>query len=254
MKDLLKINNVSFKYGKMQVLEGVTLGVESNSIHGFVGANGAGKSTLLNIISGYLKADSGSVEFLGKDITGLKPIQRVTNGIARTFQKVELFDTLSVYDHVLLAVRQKEKIKKKRGSPLDIFRSFTASTKEAEVVEEILGAVGLEGVKNSPVASISLGLGRMVELARAVALEPKLILLDEPSSGLNTEETEIFVEIVKSLSDKLNLTIVIVEHDLTVINLLTDTLTVLESGKVLATGITDSVLNSDIVRTTYLGR
>ncbi len=254
MEEALKVQNLSFNYGNLEILKDVSLEVSQNSIHGVVGANGAGKSTFLDVVAGYLKPKSGNINLMGKDITGESVVGRIKLGLARTFQKVELYSTLDVYDHVLLAIRQKEKLKNHKRSKLDIFKQHGPSKAEAVEVDEILEKVGLTNLKNTPVSTVSLGLSRMVELARALALDPKLILLDEPSSGLNPDETGRFTDLILNLVASSDISFLIVEHDLSVITASTRELTVLDMGKVLASGLTSEVLDDPDVKYTYLGR
>ncbi len=254
MSEILRLDRINFSYGDLSVLNDISLSVTSRSVHGIVGANGAGKSTLLSIVAGYLRASGGTITFLGKDITDSSTKDRIKYGICRTFQKVELYQTLDIFDHILLAIRQKNKLANLSKSFWDFIVSHNATVNETEEAEEILATVGLSHLKNAPVSTLSLGLGRMVELARALAMNPKLVLLDEPSSGLNQEETAQFIELINNISGSSNTTFLIVEHDLTLVTAVTTALTVLDMGHVLATGDTTAVLDNSTVKHTYLGR
>jgi ABC-type branched-subunit amino acid transport system ATPase component len=248
---LLEVNGVSKHFGGISALDSVSINVDHGEVVGLVGPNGAGKTTLLQCISGLLPPDEGQVSFDGRRIEHLAVHDRCRLGIRRTFQKVELFPGLSVEDHVLLAYRSSRPVGLTLVEDLLGLSGWTDDEKEA--ASDALGAVGLLDHAKSPVESLDLGRSRLLELARAIVGEPRLLLLDEPSSGLRNRDVEAFAQLVSGLCRSRNVAVAIIEHDLDLVSRLADRLVVLDFGKVIASGETRSVLVDPVVREAYLG-
>ena len=217
-------------------LKDVSFDVEQGEIVGMIGANGAGKSTMFNIITGMMKPTSGSVGFEGKDITGLKPHDVVKLGISRTFQSVRPFPNFTVEQNVRVGAL----FGRTRGSDVE------------NRVEEVLRTTGLNSKKDVPVKSIPIEQRKLVEVARSLASSPKLLMMDEPMAGLNSVETEVFIDLVKKVNEG-GVTVLVVEHVMKAIMKLSRRIIVLHAGQKLAEGTPESILtDSDVVRV-YLG-
>lgn len=227
----LEVKNISKNFGGLKVLKNVSFSVEAGERRAIIGPNAAGKTTLFNVISGILKPDTGNIEFFGKNITGLKPFQRARLGIARTFQKNNLFSSLSVMENLKLAMgRHKAKVKP----------------------DELLENFGLQERKLSRICELSYGEQRQVEILLALAQSPKLILLDEPTAGMSPVETEAICRIIGSLPR--DIAILMIEHDLEVVFNLADRVTVLHLGEVICEDDRVKIRDNVRVREAYLGK
>ena len=251
MAELLRINEVKKAFGSLRALDGVSFGVGEKEVHILIGPNGSGKTTLINVISGFYKPDSGSVALAGKDITSLPPHKLYAMGVSRTFQIPSLFTKLTLMENVLVA---------EKGNPGETFtRSILKRSwmkKEAEATERafaILQLLGLDKLWDRQASTISGGQMKLLELARALMSGAKLILLDEPISGVNpTLAHEIFGRILK-LRDELGVTFLIVEHRLEIALSYVDSVTAMALGKVVAAGKPDLVMTDPKVIEAYLG-
>lgn len=241
---------LSKRFGGVVALTETSLEVRSAEAVGLVGPNGAGKTTLFNCLLGVVRPDSGSVFFDGRRIDGLKLHQRARLGIGRTFQRLELFSGMTVLDHLLVA-------KRARGSGARMWRDLLGiggpSREEMDDADRVLELVGLSGYAHSMVESLSLGHGRLLELGRAIIGRPRLLMLDEPSSGLDSAETAVLVDVVRKVRAETGAALLLVEHDLDMVSVLVDRLYVLDFGKLIADGPIDQVLADEAVRTAYLG-
>jgi branched-chain amino acid transport system ATP-binding protein len=225
--------------------------VEPNEVVGLVGPNGAGKTTLFNCLLGILRCDSGTVIFEGRCVDGLPIYRRARLGIGRTFQRMELFTEMTVRDHLLAAERSRRGT---GGLLLDLLNKGGPSREEQARVDSILELLGIAYIADLPVEALSLGHGRLVELGRALATEPKLLMLDEPSSGLDRTETAALGNILAQVTAQRGTAVLLVEHDLEMVQQVTTRLYVLDFGLLIASGTTSEVLADTAVRRAYLGQ
>lgn len=249
---ILELKDVTKKFGGLTAVDGVNLKVEENQICALIGPNGAGKTTVFNMITGAYQVTSGDVIFNGESICGKKPHQIVEKGIARTFQNIRLFKSATVLENVMTGFH----CKTKTGMFNVIFNYRKCMQEEAECREkalEILRFLGLEDVKNLEARNIPYGHQRLLEIGRALATSPKLLLLDEPAAGLNPVEVEDFIELLKKIREIRDLTILLIEHRLKVVNTLSDEVFVLNFGELLTHGTPEEVQNHPKVIEAYMG-
>ncbi|HEV3354131.1 MAG TPA: ABC transporter ATP-binding protein [Acidimicrobiales bacterium] len=248
---LLDAAGVSKRFGGVLALDDVSLDVADGEAVGLVGPNGAGKTTFFNCLLGLLRPDSGQVIFKGQDLTRLPVHRRARLGIGRTFQRVELFAGLTVGDHLLIA----ERARTARGGLFsDVVGGGRPTDEERARVAEMLELVGLGGATDVPVEALSLGHARLLELGRALITDPDLLLLDEPSSGLDRVEALALAAVLKSTQEERHTALLLVEHDLEMVQRVVSRLFVLDFGSVLAAGPVAEVLGDQKVRHAYLGR
>jgi branched-chain amino acid transport system ATP-binding protein len=233
---LLEVRKVEKDFGGLVALKDVSFEIDEGEVVGLIGANGAGKSTLFNIITGLTEPTSGSVVFGGKVITGLKPHEVVKLGISRTFQSVRPFSNYTVEQNVRV------------GALFGRTRSGDVDSK----VEEILTETGLDSKRNSVVGSIPIEQRKLVEVARALASTPRLLMMDEPMAGLNSVETGVFIELIRKMNER-GVTVLVVEHVMKAIMTLSRRIIVLHAGQKLAEGTPESILADTEVVRVYLG-
>jgi branched-chain amino acid transport system ATP-binding protein len=234
----LACNNITVDFSGLRALNKVSLSVETKEILGLIGPNGSGKTTLLNVLGGQLKSNEGSVKKDNLDITTMPPRLRVKNGLARSFQIVRTFESLSVFDNVKSA-------------------SLTTSKSNVEknnYCNEIISYIGLNKIKNELANTLNYGDRRRLEIARAMATSPDFLLLDEPAAGMNDNESEILLNTLNVIPKKFNVGILIIDHDMSLIMKLCHRLHVLESGETIAEGSIDSVKKHPDVIKAYLGK
>jgi ABC-type branched-subunit amino acid transport system ATPase component len=252
MSALLELGGVSSGYGRSPVLHAVSLTVAAGEIVALIGPNGAGKTTMFNLVGGYQPLDSGSITFLGRPITALLPQDIALLGIGRTFQNLQLFDNMTVLDNVMCGRHRLT-----AAGILDISLRLPRVGREEmatrEAALDCLRFVGLEGVETMVTSALSFGHQRLVEIARALALEPKLLLMDEPASGLNDTETERLAELVLRIS-ALGISVLLVEHDMRLVMGLADHVVVMHHGEKIADGPADAVRADPAVIAAYLGQ
>jgi ABC-type branched-subunit amino acid transport system ATPase component len=251
---LLAADGVTVRFGGVVALDAVSLSVPRGATVGLVGPNGAGKTTLFGVLSGLVRPRAGRVTMNGADITRKSPQSRARLGLARTFQRMELFNELTVREHLVVAQRVREG----RQSVLGFARDLTGLGErpgrgEEEKVENALELLGLTAVADRPAVAVPLGTGRLVEVARALASDPTVMLLDEPSSGLDVHETEQLGDALRRVREERGTAFVLVEHNVEFVLALSETVTVLDFGKVLVTGTPDEIRNSSEVQAAYLG-
>jgi len=239
MSALLEARDIVVRFGVLQAVSQASLDVQPGRVTGLIGPNGAGKTTFFNVITGLQEPTAGRVHFDGKDITGKTPFKRARLGIARTFQKLEVFGSLSARENILVAAEQRKTWDRSGFDP-------------KQVTDEILESVGLTDVSEFMVGTLPTGTARLVELARALATNPKLLLLDEPSSGLNEEETEEMAALLRRLVST-GLAVLLVEHDMSFVMGTCEYIYVLDFGSIIATGTPTEVQNNPMVQAAYLG-
>ena len=249
---LLDEKNLGISFGGLRAVNGVNMDIEEGELYGLIGPNGAGKTTIFNLLTGVYKPDEGIIRLDGEDITGKKTIDINKAGIARTFQNIRLFKDMPVLDNVKVGLHNKHHYTTVEG----IFRLPRYRRVEKEMDEkamELLSVFGLEKEAEYQAANLPYGKQRKLEIARALATEPKLILLDEPAAGMNPNETKELMETIQFVREKFKMTILLIEHDMKLVSGICEKLTVLNFGEVLAQGNTSEVLNNPDVITAYLG-
>jgi len=247
---LLEARSISKRFAGITALDDVSLTVDRSEAVGLIGPNGAGKTTFFNCLLGMLRPDGGSVHFDGKDITRYPVHKRARLGFGRTFQRIELFAGMTVRDHLLVAERSRLGTGRLWKDCLDLAKP---THEENERVERTLQLLGLDDVADRRIEALSLGRGRLVELGRALMTDPLLLLLDEPSSGLDQRETKDLVQTLQSVQRERGTAILLVEHDVGMVQAFANRLYVLDFGTLIAEGATTEVMNDDAVRRAYLG-
>ena len=247
---LLVATDLTKRFGGLTALDGVSLHIGPGEAVGVIGPNGAGKSTLFDCLSGIEPPDAGTVIFDGRRIDRLPTWRRSRLGIGRTFQRLELFEGMTVADHLLVAEQA-------HTGTVRIWRDFLhrggPTPAELDHVRGMLDALGLADVAEQPVSTLDLGRARLVELGRALMGSPRLVLLDEPSSGLDVDDTRRLAAVLADVRARSGVAVVLIEHDLALVGSVVDRLVVLDLGRVLADGPTDEVLAAPEVRRAYLG-
>lgn len=244
---LLEVRHLSRRFAAVDALKNVNFSVEAGEVHALIGPNGAGKTTFIHHVSGALQADSGSIHFAGADVTALAMHQRVAAGMARSYQITNIFPTLSALDNVALAVQG-------RADAGSSFRFWQPVDRERRLFAEagdFLQQVGLEKRLHTLAGNLAHGEQRALELAMALATQPRLLLLDEPMAGAGPEESARMVELIEHLSR--HVTILLVEHDMAAVFRLADRISVLVNGQLIVTGIPEEVRAHPEVRRAYLG-
>jgi branched-chain amino acid transport system ATP-binding protein len=247
---LLAAHDVSKRFAGITALDDVSIDVDEGEIVGLIGPNGAGKTTFFNCLLGILKPDAGSVTFNGRDLTRVPTHRRARLGIGRTFQRIELFTGMTPRDHLLIAERAR------RGNGAlwkDVLGRGRPTADEQERAARTLELLGLTEVADRRVEALSLGIGRLIEVGRALMTEPRLLLLDEPSSGLDRRETDVLAATLRDVQDEHKMAILLVEHDVDFVRSLVTRVFVLDFGTLIASGPTGEVFADAAVRKAYLG-
>jgi ABC-type branched-subunit amino acid transport system ATPase component len=251
---ILAAAGVTVRFGGVVALDDVSLSVPEGSTVGLVGPNGAGKTTLFGVLSGLLRPRAGRVYMSGTDVTRRSPQSRARRGLARTFQRMELFTELTVREHLVVARRVKDRRERLLGMARDMSGfGERPGDGEDEMVDSILELLGLTELANRPALTIPLGTGRLLEVGRALAGEPSVMLLDEPSSGLDIHETEQLGEALRRVRSDRGTAFVLVEHNVDFVLGLADRVTVLDFGKQLVEGTPDEIRTSPEVQAAYFG-
>lgn len=249
---LLEVDNLSISFGGLRAVDNFNLRVEDGELYGLIGPNGAGKTTIFNLLTGVYKPTEGKIRLAGKDITGHKTIEINHDGIARTFQNIRLFKDMTVLDNVKVGLSHQYRYNTLTGI-LRLPGYFKTEKQMNEKAMELLTVFGLEKNASYLASNLPYGQQRKLEIARALATEPKLLLLDEPAAGMNPNETGELMETIHFVRDKFKMTILLIEHDMKLVSGICEKLTVLNFGSVLTQGNTAEVLNDPEVIKAYLG-
>ena len=244
-KEILKLSGINKCFGNVVVAKDISLTVISNQLHALIGPNGAGKTTLIKMISGELKPDQGVVMLLDRKVNHLSEIARVHRGCIRSFQVSSIIGSMTVFENILLAVKQKRSILKM------LFRKFQSNSSESNFVYQTLTQLSLETMETKVASTLSHGDKRKLELAMALAMGPKILLLDEPFAGLDQAESSKLIELLKSI--KKNMPILLIEHDMQAVFALADIISVLNEGEIIESGSVEKIRRSKLVQNAYLG-
>lgn len=250
---VLEIKDLSKNFGGLKAVSGFELTLEENEIVGLIGPNGAGKTTVFNLITGIFPVSSGSIKFMGQDILGMKPFRINQLGIARTFQNIRLFKQCTVLENVRTVFHPKVKY-----GLLDSFLHTPRYSAEEERITaksfELLKTMNLDDRAQMTATNLPYGDQRRLEIARALAGEPKLLLLDEPAAGMNPSEVGTLVELIRFIRDYFKVTILLIEHQMGVVMNVCERLVVLDFGEIIATGLPEEIRNNQKVLEAYLGK
>jgi branched-chain amino acid transport system ATP-binding protein len=249
---ILELNAISLRFGGLQALTNISFNVLEHEVRAIIGPNGAGKSSMLNVINGVYTPQEGSIRFLGEPLVGMTPTRAAQMGIARTFQNIALFRGMSVLDNIMAG-----RIQRMHATFLEVAlqmpRARREETEHREKVEEIIEFLQIEHIRKTPVKRLPYGLQKRVELGRALAAEPRILLLDEPMAGMNIEEKQDMCRFILDVNDHYGTTVVLIEHDMGVVMDLSDRVVVLDYGKKIGDGTPDEVRANPDVINAYLG-
>ena len=249
---MLDVKNLSISFGGLKAVEDFSITIEKGQLYGLIGPNGAGKTTIFNLLTGVYKPDGGRILLDGKDITGHKAIQINQAGIARTFQNIRLFKELSVLDNVKVGLHNHHKYSTLSGI-LRLPSYYKVEKEMDERAMELLKVFDLDKEFDYKASNLPYGKQRKLEIARALATEPKLLLLDEPAAGMNPNETAELMKTIRFVRDHFDMTVLLIEHDMKLVSGICERLTVLNFGHMLAEGPTSEVLSNPEVIKAYLG-
>ena len=249
---LLKVEDISLSFGGVQALSDVTFEVREREVLGIIGPNGAGKSSMLNVINGFYHPDEGRITYKGTTRTKMRPHEAARQGIARTFQNIALFKGMSTLDNIMTG-RNTMMHRNFLWQALYLGPARTEELEHRESVERIIDFLEIEAIRKTPVGRLPYGLQKRVELGRALAAEPELLLLDEPMAGMNVEEKEDMCRFILDVNDEFGTTIALIEHDMAVVMDICDRVVVLDYGRKIADGSPDQVRADQDVIDAYLG-
>lgn len=251
--NILEVKNLTKKFGGLTATNDVSMNVEKNSITAVIGPNGAGKTTFFNMITAVYHPTSGDILLNGKSLVGLKPHQVCHFGISRTFQNIRLFNEQTVIENVLVGMHQRLK-----GHWVGTLLHLPEVTREEEAAKveayKILQYVGLEEFVNESAGNLPYGAQRRLEIGRAIATRPKILLLDEPAAGMNPKETQQLTDLIHDMRHRLDVTIILIEHDMKLVMKISDYIYVLDHGELIAEGKPDDIRNNKRVIEAYLGK
>lgn len=249
---ILEVKNITKKFGGVTAVNNTSFQIEANQIYGLIGPNGAGKTTLFNIITGNYKPTSGEVWLEDIEITNLKNYQIVHKGIARTFQNIRLFSSMSVEENILIGFDNQTKYSYLE-SMFRLPRYYKHEKRIKKEASKIMEFLQIDHLKHELATSLSYGNQRKVEIARALATQPKVLLLDEPAAGMNPNETHELAELLFEIRDQFNIAILLIEHDMKFVNHLCDKVLVLDYGKTIFEGLVEEAIKDPEVIKAYLG-
>lgn len=249
---LLEVKNLGISFGGLRAVNAFDIVIEKGQLYGLIGPNGAGKTTIFNLLTGVYKPDEGSITLDGVNLTGKKTIDICKAGIARTFQNIRLFGDMTVLDNVKVGLHNHHPYSTLEGI-LRLPRYYKVEKEMNDEAMELLKVFGLEGFADYKAENLPYGQQRKLEIARAMATKPKLLLLDEPAAGMNPNETKELMDTIQFVREHFDMTILLIEHDMKLVSGICEKLTVLNFGEVLAQGNTQEVLSNPEVITAYLG-
>ena len=250
---LLEVKGLTKAFGGIRAVDGLTFAVAPDAITGIIGPNGAGKTTVFNLVTGVYRPDGGAIDFSGRSLLGIRPDQIVGAGIARTFQNIRLFNRRTCLENVLTPMLQRAPY----GVPAALLRTPAVRKVDRELREKsrpLLAAMGLEKMADVQASALPYGLQRKLEIARALAMEPKLLLLDEPAAGMNPEESRALSALIQDIRERFNLTILLIEHHMDVVMRVCSHIVVINFGALLADGPPEKVRTDERVLQAYLGK
>lgn len=250
-----EVKNLSKSFGGVKAIQDLSFKLEKGEIFSIIGPNGAGKSTIFNCINGLYTPERGDIILEGENISGARPDQIAHKGIARTFQNLELFSYMTSLDNLLLGrhIKMKSNLLRILGLGMKGSKATREEIQHRENVEQIIDFLELEKFRERPVFSLPYGVQKLVELGRALALEPKLLLLDEPAAGLNAEERQDMIFWIKDIRDELGITVIVIEHNMQLVKDISDRILAINFGQKILVGKVEDVLKNDEVIQAYLG-